>query len=143
MASTPQPMPMSMASAAMRPAIRWFACWADPHWQSTVVAATSNGSTVTVLVHLPHANDDYADTDGVTPVDVDVLANDSDPEGAVHLVPGSVTVIEGASNTVSVGTTDAISASGNDNTITYKKGIAGAKPTVSATGTGNKITQAK
>src|SRR5439155_121797 len=41
MASTPQPMPMSMASAAMRPAIRWLACWAEPHWQSTVVAAAS------------------------------------------------------------------------------------------------------
>ena len=34
------------------------------------------------------------DTDGTTPVAVDVLANDSPPAGA-HLVPGSVTVVTG------------------------------------------------
>ena len=42
-ASTPQPMPTSMAPASMRPATKWFACWAEPHWQSTVVHAVSYG----------------------------------------------------------------------------------------------------
>ena len=44
MASTPQAMPTSMASAAIRLAMKWLACWAEPHWQSTVVAADSYGS---------------------------------------------------------------------------------------------------
>ncbi len=39
--STPQPMPTSMAPAAIRLATKWLACWEEPHWQSTVVAATS------------------------------------------------------------------------------------------------------
>src|SRR5690348_6423555 len=43
MASTPQPMPMSAPPAVMRPAMKWLACWAEPHWQSTVVAAVVNG----------------------------------------------------------------------------------------------------
>jgi hypothetical protein len=34
-------MPMSMASAAIRLEMKWLACWAEPHWQSTVVAAVS------------------------------------------------------------------------------------------------------
>ncbi len=41
MASTPQAMPTSMASAAIRLLTKWLACWAEPHWQSMVVAAVS------------------------------------------------------------------------------------------------------
>ena len=41
MASTPQAMPTSMASAPTRLATKLLACWAEPHWQSTVVAAVS------------------------------------------------------------------------------------------------------
>ncbi len=40
----PQAMPMSMAPVAMRPATRWLACCALPHWQSTLVAPTCSGS---------------------------------------------------------------------------------------------------
>src|SRR5437588_4269813 len=36
-------MPMSIEPLAMRPVMRWLACWADPHCESTVVAATSYG----------------------------------------------------------------------------------------------------
>src|SRR5450631_597485 len=43
MASTPQAIPTSMAPAPMRLATKWFACWAEPHWQSTVVAAVAYG----------------------------------------------------------------------------------------------------
>ncbi len=43
-ASMPQAMPMSMAPVAIRPATRWLACWALPHWQSMVVAPTCSGS---------------------------------------------------------------------------------------------------
>jgi len=43
MASTPQPMPMSMTPVATMVATMWLACWEDPHWQSTVVAAVSYG----------------------------------------------------------------------------------------------------
>ncbi len=43
MASTPQAMPTSTAPAATSPATMWLACWEEPHWQSTVVAAVSNG----------------------------------------------------------------------------------------------------
>ncbi len=41
MASTPQPMAVSTAPAAMRLLTKWLACCDEPHWQSTVVAATS------------------------------------------------------------------------------------------------------
>src|ERR1022692_737944 len=43
MASTPQAIPTSMAPAPTRLATKWFACWAEPHWQSTVVAAVVYG----------------------------------------------------------------------------------------------------
>ncbi len=36
MASTPHPMPVSIAPAAMSPAMRCTACWAEPHWASRV-----------------------------------------------------------------------------------------------------------
>ena len=40
-ASTPHPMPTSMASAAIRLLTKLLACCPEPHWQSTVVAAGS------------------------------------------------------------------------------------------------------
>jgi hypothetical protein len=39
--STPQAMPTSMTPAWTMLATMWLACCEDPHWQSTVVAATS------------------------------------------------------------------------------------------------------
>src|SRR5207244_1388910 len=41
--STPQEMTMSAAPEAMRPAPRLVACCDEPHWLSTVVAATVSG----------------------------------------------------------------------------------------------------
>ena len=40
MASIPQAIPISMASAAIRLLTKWLACCDEPHWQSMVVAAT-------------------------------------------------------------------------------------------------------
>src|SRR5262245_32296058 len=45
--------------------------------------------TVTVIVHRPTANADFADTDGVNPVEINVLENDFDPDGA--LAPSTIT----------------------------------------------------
>ena len=42
-ASTPQAMPASIAPAAMSPATRCAACWAEPHWASSVSAARRVG----------------------------------------------------------------------------------------------------
>ena len=42
--STPHAMPTSIASAAIRPAMKWLACWAEPHWQSMVVTPAPAGS---------------------------------------------------------------------------------------------------
>src|SRR5437879_7224729 len=42
--STPQEMTMSAAPEAMRPAPRLVACCDEPHWLSTVVAATVSGN---------------------------------------------------------------------------------------------------
>ncbi len=39
--STPQPIAVSTAPAAMRLLTKWLACCEEPHWQSIVVAATS------------------------------------------------------------------------------------------------------
>jgi hypothetical protein len=58
--------------------------------------ATSNVATVSVSVNPPTANPDSATTIGTTPVAVNVLANDSDPNGS--LVPSSVTVTAGPSH---------------------------------------------
>jgi hypothetical protein len=56
---------------------------------------TSNVATVSVRVNRPTAADDWIDTDGTTPVTIDVLANDTDPDGNQHIVPGSVTIVSG------------------------------------------------
>jgi hypothetical protein len=52
----------------------------------------SNAATVTIVIHRPTANDDLADTDGNNPVTVDVLANDTDPDGNNQINPASVAV---------------------------------------------------
>ncbi len=45
-ASTPQPIPTSIVPPATSAATMWFACWEEPHWQSTVVAAVENGRPI-------------------------------------------------------------------------------------------------
>src|SRR5262249_47518224 len=53
---------------------------------------TSNIATVSVTINRPFAADDWSDTDGAAPVTINVLENDSDPDGNQHLVPGSIVV---------------------------------------------------
>jgi len=53
--------------------------------------ALSNTARVSLIVHLPKANNDFATTGQGNPVTVDVLENDKDPDGA--LVEGSVAVV--------------------------------------------------
>ncbi len=66
----------------------------------------SNPATVFIRVNVPTANDDLASFTGTTPVTIDVLANDTDPDGDGHLVPSSVTVVTAPHNgTVTPGTT--------------------------------------
>lgn len=52
-------------------------------------------------------------------------------------------IVNGSTNTITVGSTDRIAVSGGDNKITYRKGISGAKPNVTTTGEGNRISPAK
>jgi hypothetical protein len=67
---------------------------------------------VSVIVERPTAADDWTDTDGTTPVTVNVLANDTDPNGTQHLRKGSITIVgQPAHGTVTV------HANG---TVTYK-----------------------
>src|SRR5262249_49162563 len=59
----------------------------DSFW-STVgddSGAVSAPARVTVMVHRPHAEDDGAATDGSTPVSINVLRNDTDPDGPDRL----------------------------------------------------------
>lgn len=49
--------------------------------------------------------------------------------------------INGSMNIVTVVAADKIAVTGSDNTVTYKKGLSSAKPKVSATGGGNKVSQ--
>ena len=44
MCSTPLPMTVSWTPAAISAAPKLYACWAEPHWRSTVVAGVSIGS---------------------------------------------------------------------------------------------------
>ncbi len=43
MDSIPGPMATSMAPEMTAWAAKWMACWADPHWRSTVVPGTDSG----------------------------------------------------------------------------------------------------
>jgi len=68
-------------------------------------------ATATVIVKRPIATDDWAGTVGVTPVTLNVLANDSDPLGSQNLVASSVTIAaQPANGTVTVHA---------DGTVTY------------------------
>ena len=44
MCSTPDPMATSCTPEAISAAAKFTACWAEPHWRSTVVAGVSTGS---------------------------------------------------------------------------------------------------
>src|SRR5262249_6452540 len=55
--------------------------------------AKSVPATVFVRVNRPTATDDFAQALGTAPVAIDVLANDTDPDGNQHLLPSSVTII--------------------------------------------------
>jgi ribosomal protein L24E len=71
----------------------------------------SNRATVSVVVERPVAADDWIDTDGTTPVAVDVLANDTAPAGSSSLLSSSVTLLHGPANGKAV--------VNSDGTITY------------------------
>ena len=44
MCSTPEPIAASWTPEAISAAAKLTACWAEPHWRSTVVAGVSTGS---------------------------------------------------------------------------------------------------
>src|SRR5262245_1291811 len=53
----------------------------------------SNVATVNVQVNRPTAADDWTDTDGTNPVAINVLENDTDPDGNQHINhPGAVSL---------------------------------------------------
>jgi len=56
-------------------------------------ARVSNVATVSVIVNLPVANDDFTETSGSSPVLIDVLANDTDPDGNDKIDKASVTIV--------------------------------------------------
>jgi len=56
---------------------------------------TSHVATAFVRVNVPIAADDFGQTQDTQPVSLDVLANDTDPDGNEHLVPASVRVVAG------------------------------------------------
>src|SRR4051794_14869566 len=55
----------------------------------------SNVATAFVRVNVPTAADDFGQTQGTQPVAIDVLENDTDPDGNEHLEPGSVRIVAG------------------------------------------------
>ena len=84
MCSTPEPITTSCTPAAISAAAKFTACWAEPHWRSTVVAGVSTGSPacsqalratlndlLAVLLHA--AGDDVLDLAGVDPGALDHL----------------------------------------------------------------------
>ena len=52
----------------------------------------SNAANVTVVVNRPSANDDFASTPEATPVAIDVVANDTDPDGNGRIDRGTVSI---------------------------------------------------
>src|SRR5262245_37195357 len=63
-----------------------------------VAGMVSNPGRVTVIVNRPTANDDFTDTDAGNPVIINVLENDTDPDGNDKLHPSSVTIISRTSH---------------------------------------------
>jgi hypothetical protein len=92
--------------------------------------------TVSVVVQGPTATDDWTDTDGTTPVTVDVLANDTDPRGNQHLLPGSIAIVsQPPHGTVQVhanGTVSYTAGAGFSGTDTFSYTVADDKGAVSA-----------
>src|SRR5439155_19895692 len=74
-----------------------------------------NPATVTVIVNRPTANDDFTETDAGTAVVIDVLENDTDPDGNDNLDATSVAVISGPAN-------GSASVNGTTGEITYTPG---------------------
>src|SRR5262249_35295793 len=60
-----------------------------------VANAVSNPALVSVVVNRPTANDDFTDVDAGNPVVIDVLENDTDPDGNDKLNPATVSVASG------------------------------------------------
>src|SRR5262249_12834137 len=60
-----------------------------------VANATSNPAQVSIVVNRPTANDDFAGTDAGNPVIINVLGNDTDPDGNDKLDPTTVAVASG------------------------------------------------
>src|SRR5262249_50021055 len=59
----------------------------------------TNVATVSIQVNRPTAADDWVDTDGTNPVTINVLENDTDPDGNQHIeYPGSVSLASGPSH---------------------------------------------
>ena len=57
MCSTPEPIAVSCTPEAISAAAKFTACWAEPHWRSTVVAGVSIGSPAChpgVAAHVEH-----------------------------------------------------------------------------------------
>ena len=84
MCSTPPPMATSWTPEAISAAAKLTACWAEPHWRSTVVAGVSIGRPASqpgvaadvdrLLAELLHtAGDDVLDLGGVDPGALDHL----------------------------------------------------------------------
>ena len=57
MCSTPEPIATSCTPAAISAAAKLTACWAEPHWRSTVVAGVSIGSPAWSHALRPTFND--------------------------------------------------------------------------------------
>ncbi len=76
------------------------------------LGAVSNVATVSVRVNTPTAGDDLATFTGTNPVTINVLDNDTDPDGNEHILPNSVTLTSAPLNGQAV-----VNANG---TITYK-----------------------
>jgi dTDP-4-dehydrorhamnose 3,5-epimerase-like enzyme len=60
---------------------------------SDSAGGVSAPASVYVRVNRPDAADEWTDTDGTTPVSIDVLANATDPDGNGHLVASSVVIV--------------------------------------------------
>src|SRR4030095_10504384 len=62
----------------------------------------SSAGQVTIVVNQPTANDDFTDTDAGNPVIINVLENDTDPDGNDKLDPATVLVVSGPAHGMAV-----------------------------------------
>ena len=83
----------STGAITYSPASQFFGTDTFTYTVKDVTGGIAGPGRVSVVVNRPTANDDFAETFGTTPVTVNVLDNDTDPDGNDHIDPSTLRLV--------------------------------------------------